>query len=148
MSYGAIRKAGGYTEADSTLRGRFRGLTKSVSERKRKPQWTGRDLRLLERAVRTLAQLPPARYPDHSLVSAAQGQARFGVDLSEAKIPWKRVAEWMVGAGASYKFGNSTVCKKWEELVAKAKKEGKDLGGPFFESGDEEEDEDDDEEEE
>lgn len=105
-------------------------------------------LRLLERAVRTLAQLPPAHYPDRSLVAAAQGQARYGVDLSAAKIPWKRVAEWMVGAGASYKFGNSTVCKKWEELVEGAKKEGKDLGGPFFESegGGDDDDEDDDEE--
>lgn len=81
-------------------------------------------------------------------MSAAQGQARYGVDLSEAKIPWKRVAEWMVEAGASYKFGNSTVCKKWEELVEGAKKEGKDLGGPFFESEGEEEDDDDDEDDE
>lgn len=130
-----------------------RTLTCSESHPSDEPKLTSAfplQLRLLERAVRTLAQLPPAHYPDHSLVTAAQGQARYGVDLSEAKIPWKRVAEWMVGAGASYKFGNSTVCKKWEELVEGAKKEGKDLGGPFFESeggGDEEdEDEEDDEE--
>ncbi|KAK0738776.1 hypothetical protein B0T18DRAFT_450667 [Schizothecium vesticola] len=141
MTYRAIRKAGGFTEAESTLRGRYRGLTKTVSERLRKPEWTENDLRLLERAVRTLAQLPPAHYPDHSLVAAAQGQARYGVDLSEAKIPWKRVAEWMVGAGASYKFGNSTVCKKWEELVAGAAAEGKDPGGPFFEEEGEEDEE-------
>jgi hypothetical protein len=79
-------------------------------------------------------------------VAAAQGQARYGVDLSEAKIPWKRVAEWMVGAGASYKFGNSTVCKKWDELVAGAAAEGKGLGGPFFEEEGEDEDEEEDDE--
>lgn len=46
MTYRAIRKAGGFTEAESTLRGRYRGLTKRVSERLRKPEWTDNDVSL------------------------------------------------------------------------------------------------------
>lgn len=45
MTYRAIRKAGGFTEAESTLRGRYRGLTKTASERLRKPEWTDNDVR-------------------------------------------------------------------------------------------------------
>lgn len=46
MSYKDIRLEGGYTEAESTLRGRFRTLTKPKSARVRKPEWSDKDVSL------------------------------------------------------------------------------------------------------
>jgi hypothetical protein len=47
MSYGEIRERGGFTEAESTLRGRYRTLTKEKDQRVRKPEWQERDVRKL-----------------------------------------------------------------------------------------------------
>jgi hypothetical protein len=44
LSYKYIREKGGFTVAESTLRGRFRSLTKNRCERVRKPQWTATDV--------------------------------------------------------------------------------------------------------
>jgi hypothetical protein len=44
MSYREIRAAGRFTEAESTLRGRYRTLTKSKEERVRKPEWSEKDV--------------------------------------------------------------------------------------------------------
>jgi hypothetical protein len=44
LSYKDIKKIGGFKEAESTLRGRFRTLTKSKDQRVRKPQWQPRDV--------------------------------------------------------------------------------------------------------
>lgn len=44
MTYKQIRQEGGYTEAESTLRGRYRALTKSREERVRKPEWSEMDV--------------------------------------------------------------------------------------------------------
>jgi len=43
-TYKEIRKQGGFHEAESTLRGRFRTLTKSREERVRKPKWREGDV--------------------------------------------------------------------------------------------------------
>ena len=43
MTYREIKKAGRMHEAESTLRGRHRVLTKSKAQRIRKPQWTEKD---------------------------------------------------------------------------------------------------------
>lgn len=48
MSYRDIRREGGFVEAESTLRGRFRTLTKTKSARVRKPRWTDNDVSTLE----------------------------------------------------------------------------------------------------
>lgn len=45
MSYKDIKKIGGFEEAESTLRGRFRTLTKRKELRVRKPQWQEKDVR-------------------------------------------------------------------------------------------------------
>ena len=45
MSYRDIRVQGHFTEAESTLRGRFRTLTKRKEQRVRKPQWHDKDVR-------------------------------------------------------------------------------------------------------
>lgn len=44
MTYREIRLQGGFTEAESTLRGRFRTLTKSKSQRVRRPEWQDKDV--------------------------------------------------------------------------------------------------------
>lgn len=45
VSYKDIKRLGGYQEAESTLRGRVRVLTKEKWERVRKPRWNRRDVR-------------------------------------------------------------------------------------------------------
>lgn len=45
MSYKDIRRLGKFTEAESTLRGRFRTLTKHKTARVRKPEWNENDVR-------------------------------------------------------------------------------------------------------
>jgi len=44
MSYKQIKEAGQFEEAESTLRGRFRTLTKPKEMRVRKPEWSERDV--------------------------------------------------------------------------------------------------------
>lgn len=44
MSYKDIRKKGKFTEAESTLRGRYRTLTKHKAARVRKPEWNDNDV--------------------------------------------------------------------------------------------------------
>ncbi|KAG7291098.1 hypothetical protein NEMBOFW57_001108 [Staphylotrichum longicolle] len=114
MTYKEIRRMGGFTEAESTLRGRYRTLTKSREARVRKPEWSEKDLRLLEKAVRALAHT---------------------ADLNPSKIPWKKVAEHMVAHGGSYHFGNSTCRKRWDELVREQAALGKTVRQEFFEGG-------------
>ena len=44
MSYKEIKEKGQFSEAESTLRGRFRTLTKRKEHRVRKPEWHGNDV--------------------------------------------------------------------------------------------------------
>lgn len=44
LSYKDIKRIGGFKEAESTLRGRFRTLTKAKDQRVRKPKWQERDV--------------------------------------------------------------------------------------------------------
>ncbi|KAI1074473.1 hypothetical protein F5B20DRAFT_435687 [Whalleya microplaca] len=102
MTYREIRRQGNFTEAESTLRGRFRTLTKSKEERVRKPEWQDNDVRLLKKAVRKLAK---------------------GEDTTTFKVPWKQVADYITSRGGSYHFGNATCRKKWDELVEQGQTE-------------------------
>ncbi|KAI0976255.1 hypothetical protein F4678DRAFT_456578 [Xylaria arbuscula] len=95
MTYRDIRRKGGFTEAESTLRGRFRTLTKNKEQRVRKPEWQDKDIRLLKKAVRKLAK----------------------GDKNAARVPWKQVATYIYEHDGSYHFGNATCRKKWDELV-------------------------------
>ncbi|PBP24361.1 hypothetical protein BUE80_DR004648 [Diplocarpon rosae] len=95
MSYKDIRRQGKFTETESTLRGRFRTLTKHKTARVRRPEWSEKDIRLLEKAVRELSQ---------------------NLDTSKTKIPWKLVAEYIADHGGSYHFGYATCRKRWDEL--------------------------------
>ncbi|CCU80332.1 hypothetical protein BGHDH14_bgh05887 [Blumeria hordei DH14] len=93
MSYRDIKREGGFIEPESTLRGRFRTLTKAKSARVRKPEWSENDVHLLKQAV-----------------------DKLGPKKSSGKIPWKKVARYILDNGGSYHFGNSTCRKRWDEI--------------------------------
>ncbi|KAG4442637.1 hypothetical protein IFR05_001893 [Cadophora sp. M221] len=95
MSYKDIRRIGNFAEAESTLRGRFRTLTKHKTQRVRKPEWEDNDIRLLKKAV--------AKFTQNS-------------NKSHAKIPWKKVATYIDSHGGSYHFGYATCRKRWDDL--------------------------------
>jgi hypothetical protein len=57
MSYKEIRRQGKFSEAESTLRGRFRNLTKHKAARVRKPEWDDNDVSHVCFLVRELADL-------------------------------------------------------------------------------------------
>lgn len=59
MTYREIRKKGGFTEAESTLRGRFRTLTKPKEARVRKPEFQEIDVSILFFVI--LCNLPRCR---------------------------------------------------------------------------------------
>ena len=44
LSYKDIKRVGGFKEAESTLRGRYRTLTKAKEQRVRKPKWQDKDV--------------------------------------------------------------------------------------------------------
>ncbi|KAJ5218180.1 uncharacterized protein N7498_000279 [Penicillium cinerascens] len=97
LSYKDIKRIGGFKEAESTLRGRFRTLTKTKEQRVRKPKWTERDVQLLCEAV-TICSDP-------------------SLGLSgPPKVSWKKVAQYIWAHGGSYQFGNATCKKKWCEI--------------------------------
>ncbi|KAI2469274.1 hypothetical protein F4781DRAFT_431475 [Annulohypoxylon bovei var. microspora] len=100
MTYREIRRKGNFSEAESTLRGRFRTLTKDKDARVRKPEWRDNDIRLLKKAVRKLCR---------------------GEDSMPAKAPWGQIADYIVKNGASYQFGSATCHRKWKELLEEGK---------------------------
>ncbi|KAK3368569.1 hypothetical protein B0H63DRAFT_515143 [Podospora didyma] len=99
MTYKEIRRAGGFTEAESTLRGRYRTLTKKRDERVRKPEWTEKDVQLLEAGVYKLTNGNPSK---------------------ATTIPWKKVAQYIQDNGGTYLFGNATCRKRWDEECKRA----------------------------
>ncbi|KAL4989843.1 hypothetical protein BDW68DRAFT_195451 [Aspergillus falconensis] len=103
LSYKDIKRIAGFKEAESTLRGRFRTLTKSKEQRVRKPQWHEKDVRLLCEAVNA--------YSNDGRVSSYSRRP-----VPPNKIPWKKVAQYIWNHGGSYHFGNSTCKKKWCEV--------------------------------
>jgi hypothetical protein len=54
LPYKEIKSKGGYSEAESTLRGRFRTLTKEKNERVRKPHWQPEDVSITTSTFRSL----------------------------------------------------------------------------------------------
>ncbi|KAJ5971264.1 uncharacterized protein N7479_001182 [Penicillium vulpinum] len=107
LSYKDIKRVGGFKEAESTLRGRYRTLTKSKDQRVRKPKWQDKDIRLLCEAVRTHAETQDVY---NSLTN-------INMNMNEPpKVSWKKVAEHIWKNGGSYHFGNATCKKKWCEI--------------------------------
>ncbi|KAE8349376.1 hypothetical protein BDV28DRAFT_160540 [Aspergillus coremiiformis] len=108
LSYKDIKRIGGFKEAESTLRGRFRTLTKSKEQRVRKPQWQEKDISLLCEAVNVCME------DDKQSRSAYTSSCRPTVQ--PPKVSWKRVAQYIWAHGGSYHFGNATCKKKWCDI--------------------------------
>ncbi|KGO71445.1 hypothetical protein PITC_051300 [Penicillium italicum] len=107
LSYKDIKRVGGFKEAESTLRGRYRTLTKSKEQRVRKPKWQDKDIRLLCQAVTIHAE-------SHDVYSSLTNAS---MNMNEPpKVSWKKVAEHIWVNGGSYHFGNATCKKKWCEI--------------------------------
>ncbi|KAF1814993.1 hypothetical protein P152DRAFT_512310 [Eremomyces bilateralis CBS 781.70] len=96
MPYSEIKKRGKFSEAESTLRGRFRILTKEKSQRVRRPAWKDVDIQLLRTAIGIHTKSSPDR-----------------VKVNASKIPWKKVSQYIAEHGGSYRFGYATCKKKW-----------------------------------
>ncbi|PWY71053.1 hypothetical protein BO94DRAFT_526315 [Aspergillus sclerotioniger CBS 115572] len=109
LSYKDIKRIGGFEEAESTLRGRFRMLTKSKEQRVRKPQWHERDIRLLCEAVVVCSETRK-QAKGHYAFCRPQRANR------SPKVSWKKVAQYIWANGGSYHFGNATCKKKWCEV--------------------------------
>ncbi|CAI7669450.1 unnamed protein product [Penicillium crustosum] len=107
LSYKDIKRVGAFKEAESTLRGRYRTLTKSKEQRVRKPKWQDKDIQLLCQAVTIHAE-------SHDAYSSL---TNVSVNMNEPpKVSWKKVAEHIWVNGGSYHFGNATCKKKWCEI--------------------------------
>ncbi|KAJ5765659.1 hypothetical protein N7520_005218 [Penicillium odoratum] len=109
LSYKEIKRMGGFKEAESTLRGRFRTLTKSKEQRVRKPKWLERDVTLLIEAVSIYTDKDYV-YEGDELRGQQRGQGQ------PPKVSWKKVAQFIWANGGSYQFGNATCKKKWCEI--------------------------------
>ncbi|KAL6867017.1 hypothetical protein J3F83DRAFT_766070 [Trichoderma novae-zelandiae] len=94
ISYKDIKRLGNFTEAESTLRGRHRTLTKAKKDRQRDPKWTDLDIHLLKEAVLVLAH---GQHPDR------------------AKLSWMAVSVYIKEHGG-YAFGYSTCHRRWAHL--------------------------------
>ncbi|KIX01564.1 uncharacterized protein Z518_09290 [Rhinocladiella mackenziei CBS 650.93] len=110
MSYKQIKELGAFDEAESTLRGRYRVLTKPKEARLRKPEWGEREIQLLFEGVSQCSK----SNPDAGRQSAELDAVSIGQFVS--KVPWKQVAEFMERRGA-YRYGNATAKKKYLELL-------------------------------
>ncbi|KAF2000289.1 hypothetical protein P154DRAFT_563550 [Amniculicola lignicola CBS 123094] len=93
LTYKEIRKQIGGQIAESTLRGRYRSLTKQRKDRVRKPHWTEKNVELLREFV--LGELNKLE----------TGGCRFpSREQQLSKISWKRAAEYIkdhvAGAGS------------------------------------------------
>ncbi|KAF4768798.1 hypothetical protein N7455_008721 [Penicillium solitum] len=107
LSYKDIKRVGGFKEAESTLRGRYRTLTKSKEQRVRKPKWQDKDIRLLCQAVTIHTET-------HDAYSSL---TNISINMNNPpKVSWKKVAEHIWANGGSYYFGNATCKKKWCEI--------------------------------
>ena len=126
MSYKDIKAHGGFEEAESTLRGRYRTLTKPKEKRVRRPEWSERDVSSIHmnwqqcRDSQSKVELLFAAV-DHFTTASQLSQQRcsnrvaFERRRAEPKIPWKQVTEYMADRGC-YKYGYSTVRRKYDEV--------------------------------
>ncbi|KAI4692588.1 hypothetical protein J4E81_007004 [Alternaria sp. BMP 2799] len=96
----------GEKPAESTLRGRYRSLTKARKDRVRKPVWTMIDLQLLNETV---------QQEFDRIESNLQNPYSLSFEQKILKVAWKKVAEFIADNGGSYHFGNATCKRKWLE---------------------------------
>ncbi|KAL5336734.1 hypothetical protein BJX70DRAFT_371893 [Aspergillus crustosus] len=125
LSYKDIKRLGGFKEAESTLRGRFRTLTKSKEQRVRKPHWYENDVSFCRKfqlglGVADCAQVRLLCEAVNLYSDAGQSPCVSACRSRRAgqppRVPWKKVAQYIRSHGGSYHFGNATCKKKWCEV--------------------------------
>jgi hypothetical protein len=125
LSYKEIKRRGGFTEAESTLRGRIRILSKPKEMRVRKPQWNRSDVSYqlqvpMYACLTHLSQIMLLVDAVERFSESSQGSSSRKTNVRQrsngGKLPWKKVAEWMFSQGASYPFAGATCAKKWEQM--------------------------------
>ncbi|UPX13898.1 uncharacterized protein EKO05_0004394 [Ascochyta rabiei] len=104
-TYRDIRRALHRKVAESTLRGRYRSLTKPRKMRVRAPKWTEVDITLLKRYVQEEFDKLDVTHPS------------LETKQKPDKIPWMKIVETIATTGGTYKFGAATAKKKWVELA-------------------------------
>ena len=127
ISYREIKQNYGFTEAESTLRGRFRTLEKIPQHRVRKPQWKDKDVSLL-RLYSDAADLLQIRLMCTVVWEVAK-QQQLNTDTRQVhhylmltneqtlnKISWKKVTGEMKARG-SYPYGFTTAKKKYFDVM-------------------------------
>ncbi|RAH81066.1 hypothetical protein BO86DRAFT_410384 [Aspergillus japonicus CBS 114.51] len=102
FSYKAIKEVCNFAEAESTLRGRYRTLTKPKHSR----------IQLLCEAVTQLEHGRQASQCPYLF----DHQSRNLTLVQPPKVSWKQVALYIYENGGSYLFGNATCKKKWCEV--------------------------------
>ncbi|KAJ5291045.1 hypothetical protein N7478_000296 [Penicillium angulare] len=146
LSYKDIKRIGNFKEAESTLRGRFRTLTKSKDQRVRKPIWLEKDvspsrfcflflvpeeknpadivliqIQLLCKAVGICEKAGSESLDEDDMGWSSdilEGHRQYPrLNKSQPpKVSWKKVAGYISKHGGSYQFGNATCKKKWCEI--------------------------------
>ncbi|KAF2823464.1 hypothetical protein CC86DRAFT_299202 [Ophiobolus disseminans] len=111
LTYKEIRKKMQAKPAESTLRGRYRSLTKPRQARVRKPLWRSIDVRSMNK-IELLKQCVQQELDRID----ANHHSSLGYDQRLGKVQWKKVADFIHANGGSYHFGNSTCKRKWTEL--------------------------------
>ncbi|KAF2997408.1 hypothetical protein E8E13_005380 [Curvularia kusanoi] len=107
-TYRDIRKALGRKVAESTLRGRYRSLTKPRKERVRAPKWTETDIALLK------------RYVQDELKKLEMTHPHLDKKHKPDKISWMKIVDLIATTGGTYRFGAATAKKKWVEVTREA----------------------------
>ena len=97
MSYKDIRRRGNFVEAESTLRGRFRTLTKHKAARVRKPEWTDNDVSAHSLAFREATDSYSGTTPQESSSQAEQRAWHFEEQSTmEVSCRLHRQQRWIV----------------------------------------------------
>lgn len=90
VPYKDIKKLGNFSEAESTLRGRLRTLTKNKEERVRKPEWTEIDVRRFLSTPSSTLQIGRASPLTNSCVSVTGDSVETSCPQSQ---PWRGHAD-------------------------------------------------------
>ncbi|KAF1913966.1 hypothetical protein BDU57DRAFT_456092 [Ampelomyces quisqualis] len=106
LTYKEIRRKMHVKCAESTLRGRYRSLTKARQDRV---------LLVILLTCAKIELLTEFVMRDLHRIDTANNYA-LGYDQRLAKVQWKKVADAIRAYGGSYHFGNSTCKRKWQEL--------------------------------
>jgi hypothetical protein len=125
LSYKEIKARGRFEEAESTLRGRYRTLTKPKHLRVRKPKWQQQDVGMMPHTwqgtadiaqVQILLEAVDRHFQNHIDAPNAPEQYSTEAQKKAAKVPWKQVAEYMEERGC-FRYGNATVKKKYIQVM-------------------------------